>query len=87
MAKSECWVLAMLLPANLSADNDRKVPVSETEFGPVVASKDPMRSNFRVLGKGERVFQVYPEIAHRIFDLAMAEQKSERRVGCLSPGR
>jgi hypothetical protein len=28
--------------------------------------------NFRVLGKGERVFDVDPQITHRVLDFAMA---------------
>ncbi len=35
-------------------------------------------SNLRVLGKGKRVFDVDPEIAHGILDLAMTEKDLDR---------
>jgi hypothetical protein len=37
----------------------------------LVAHEEPRSSNFSVLGKGKRVFDVDPEIAHRVLDPAV----------------
>ena len=48
------------------------IEVGDREEGAFVAGEEPMSSNFSVLGKGERIFHVDPEIANCILDLAMS---------------
>lgn len=56
----------------MAVRNDGFVPRARVRL--LAGDEEPRSSNFSVLGKGERVLHIYPEIAHRILDLAMTER-------------
>jgi len=38
----------------------------------LVLDQEPKRSDFRAFGKSKRIFDIHPEIANGVLDLAMA---------------
>lgn len=76
MALIDSPQLAMDQPLSPPRGNDGFVPRVRVRL--LAADEEPRSSNLSVLGKGERVFHIYPEIAHRILDLAMSEQNLDR---------
>lgn len=50
----------------------RNVPRARVRL--LIVGEEPRSSIFSVLSKGERVLNIYPEIAHGILDLAMTEK-------------
>ena len=60
-------------PAALNVGGEQRLrPRVRVRVRLLVAGEEPMSSNFSVLGKGERIFHVDPEIANCILDLAMS---------------
>jgi hypothetical protein len=62
----------MILPPGAPHRNGSFVPRATVWL--LAGDEEPRSSNFSVLGKGERVLNIYPEIAHRILDLAVTEE-------------